>query len=165
MCQYQLIILLSCVSHWSPIFILSLCIRIAKSLVSLGKKIIWMCIYWANEREKMSLKRKFIFNKRTPHPHHNILIINYRMLVYWSLFGPWIVDLCSMPPLHFFCLSVHFVSIQILPYASGHYTLLIKTCAFYVHNFVQHHFYLPDITQNIFCCCIICSLRIHKARK
>lgn len=101
-CQYQLIILLSCVSHWSPIFVLSLCIRIAKSLVSLGKKIIWMCIYWANEWEKMSLKRKFIFNKRTPHPHHNILIINYRMLVHWWLFGPWIVDLCSMPPLHFF---------------------------------------------------------------
>lgn len=47
-----------------------------------GKKI-YINVYLLRQRERKNVvKAKFIFNKRTPHPHHNILIINYRMLVH-----------------------------------------------------------------------------------
>lgn len=79
-----------------------------------------------------------LFSINACHPHHNILIINYRCLFIDR--AMLVHDLCICTCI--FILIVY--QTQILLYASGHYTLLIKTCAFYVHIIIliRRFFYL-----------------------
>lgn len=79
-----------------------------------------------------------LFSINACHPHHNILIINYRCLF---------IDRAMLVHDLWICTCIFILIVyqtQILLYASGHYTLLIKTCAFYVHIIIliRRFFYL-----------------------